>query len=315
MTSPQHPARTADAGERAAEAARSCVSCGSKRAHNLHPINGFALARCDSCGLRFVPPDALASVNYDELYQSEGGEGPYDFYVQDAAAIRAGKPTTLPRPRQLALDRIVRDRAASVLEIGSGVGSFLHALQKRGIDCAGVEPSGQALKLARQYLSCDLHHGVFHEHVFPGRQFDAICLWEVLEHISDVQPFLAMVTSKLTQGGAGGAGGAVYLSTPNYGSSWMWNDVPRDPRSRPPVHVTFWNARSLGALLQSMGLVNIDVRHMQYPVNPGARSGKPLGRYRASIDALLRPRQRKTLYARAMRPGSSSRPLLHIDER
>jgi SAM-dependent methyltransferase len=270
-----------------------CVLCGSDKLRCVATVDGFDVARCDHCGLRFVPPVELSQVNYDEYYQDQGL---YDFSARQAAAIRAGSPLPLRRARRAVIERIERDRAGSVLEVGCGVGAFLYELQQRGIACWGVEPSGNAVAMARDYLNCPVHHGYLDESVFPGRQFEAVCSWEVVEHVSDVRSFLANLVDRLLPGGA------LYLSTPNYGSRWMWADVPRDPRSAPPVHVTFWDSASLTRLLEQSGLVHIEVQPTSYPVNPGIRSRKLLGKYRATLEALLWPKQRASLYVRAEKP-------------
>ncbi len=277
-----------------APSAVPCVACESRQTESLPAVNGFPLRLCTQCGLRFVPPETLIAVDYDTLYKEQGD---YRSHMEEARLIRSGAVPSFPSARRAAIEQIKTDQPRTLLEVGCGVGSFLAAIQRLGIETYGVEPSGNALQAGRSYLQCALHHGTLSDDAFPGQRFDAICFWEVLEHIIQARAFLSTVRDRLNPGGA------VYLSTPNYGSRWMWNDVPRDPRSRPPVHVTYWTRSSLQELLQSVGFVGVEVRTMSYPANSGTRSGLWLGKYRACLDAALRPEQRKTLYARARAPG------------
>jgi hypothetical protein len=99
-------------------------------------------------------------------------------------------------------------------------------------------------------------------------------------------------------------GGHLLLSTPNYESSWMWRDIPADPRGRPPVHLTYWTRRSLEMHLKRVGFTNVDVRTYSLPLNAARRSAPAWIRPKLFSDYLLRAKQRMTLLALAERPRS-----------
>lgn len=115
--------------------------------------------------------------------------------------------------------------------VGCGVGRFLAYVARLGIDCAGVEPSKNAVKYGKQYLPCDIHVGMMTEDIFHDQKFDVTCSWDIIEHVADLRLFLQAIKQRLKPGGF------LYLSTPNYDCSWIWGDMEADPRSRPPVHL------------------------------------------------------------------------------
>ena len=277
-----------------ASISEACPACGSTSTRNgTLRVAEFDIVKCGGCGLRFVPERQITNVNYDELYQEQGD---YAHHVGEIAAMKAGKLPVFSRARRLALQHIEKTKPGSVLEIGCGVGNFLAWIQSFGIRGYGVDASANAIELARQHLSFPLHCGRFDESVFPGANFDAICTWEVIEHIHDVKSFTAGIFRRLNPGGC------LMLSTPNYGSSWMLRDVPADPRSRPPVHVTFWDSPSLHRHLSDIGFGRIEIRPVSIPRNAAKRSGPVLGEIRSVLSAMLVPSQRQTLLAMAWKP-------------
>jgi 2-polyprenyl-3-methyl-5-hydroxy-6-metoxy-1,4-benzoquinol methylase len=240
-----------------------------------------------------VPPTQLSKVNYNQLYQPAGD---YSHHVGEVRDLKTGMRPRQVRARRVALEVIKRLKPATLLEVGCGVGNFLASIRDLGILAHGIDVSRNAIELARQHLDCPLVCGVLDEQVFQGARFDVICSWEVLEHVHDPRAFTSVILQRLNPGGV------FLLSTPNYGSTWMRRDIPADPRSRPPVHVTFWDRPSLMRHLVGSGFANVRVRPLSYPANAALRSGGGLQSVFMYLDCLLRPSQRQTLLGYATRP-------------
>lgn len=230
--------------------------------------------------------------DYDELYRPDGA---YQHHVEDGGRIASGTLPRVQRAKRTALRLIERTRPGSLLEIGCGNGTFLAHVRRAGLENAcGIDVSANALALARQHIAPEcLYHGVLDECAFPDRRFDVICSWEVLEHVPDPVRWLVTIRQRLNPGGM------LLLSTPNYESRWIWGDMPADPRSRPPVHLTFWSSGALEQALVRAGFASATVDCVSLPLNAAARSGGPGGRPLALLDAVLRPRQRATIFASA----------------
>lgn len=267
--------------------ATACVACGSEQTEIQRAVNGFEIFGCRACGLRFVPPERLAKVDYDELYKATGD---YASHVTEAGRMQQGELIVFSRARRTALKELEAERPATLLEVGCGVGNFLRWTERMGIRSFGIEPSSNAVAMARRNLAPEtsLENGYLSHDTFPGKSFDVICAWEVLEHVSDVNAFMQVIHDRLNPGGR------LYMSTPNYDSDYLWRDMGSDPRSRPPVHVSFWNSASLKRFLDRR-FASTAIRLFSIPLGPAQRSGPPLARWTVYPHAMLRPRQRQTM--------------------
>lgn len=267
-----------------------CPGCGALTTEKVKQIDGYDLVRCGACSLVFVPSDQLAAVNYDKLYEADGH---YKAHVQEARELVEGKRPIFSRARRRAL-QFIRDMSpTNLLEVGCGVGNFLSWIEAFGIKCAGIDVSTEAISLAQSHLGCPLHVGELTASALEGQRFAVVCAWEVLEHISDTENFLRQLHERLH------SGGTLFMSTPNYQSSWMWRDVDADPRGVPPIHVTFWNEYSARRALQRCGFEDVDIQVCSIPLNAARRSGRRILHYMVVPDALLRRGQRRTLLIRA----------------
>jgi SAM-dependent methyltransferase len=92
-------------------------------------------------------------------------------------------------------------RPRRVLEIGAGQGALAAWLAKR-YDYTGIEPDDESRRVATARLRA-LGHGEMHGDLIKGddRCYDAVCAFEVLEHIEDDRQALASWRARLVPGG------------------------------------------------------------------------------------------------------------------
>lgn len=108
-------------------------------------------------------------------------------------------------------------RCATILEIGCGTGGNLPMLTRFGTIYA-IETSEIARSIAIQKTdgAIDIRDGAFPSKVPNfGHRFDLICLFDVLEHISDDCGTLRAASALLKPGGH------LIISVPAY--QWMWS--------------------------------------------------------------------------------------------
>ena len=110
-------------------------------------------------------------------------------------------------------------KSASLLDIGSGFGSCVLAARNRGFDAVGIEISDFEVQCARKRLrrvrpnddaQAVYLKGDFLDFNFQSGCFDAVTLWNVLEHIGDCKSVLGKVARLLKRGGM------VFIICPNY---------------------------------------------------------------------------------------------------
>jgi SAM-dependent methyltransferase len=93
----------------------------------------------------------------------------------------------------------VAGEGASILDVGSGYGSFVLAARKKGLHAVGIETAPFEVGYARARLSEEVL-GVDDEKVYlngsglelplGSESFDAVTLWNVLEHVEDYKRLL-----------------------------------------------------------------------------------------------------------------------------
>ena len=108
--------------------------------------------------------------------------------------------------------------SSRILDLGSGVGSFVVACRQRGLQAFGIEPDriGQGAKvtsigIARRRLTAPVFvSGVGERLPFSEECFDAVIMNQVIEHVSD-QGKVMGEAARVVKGG-----GVIYVACPNY---------------------------------------------------------------------------------------------------
>jgi 2-polyprenyl-3-methyl-5-hydroxy-6-metoxy-1,4-benzoquinol methylase len=108
-----------------------------------------------------------------------------------------------------------------VLDVGTGFGAFVIAVRRLGFEAVGIESEQFEVAYARKRIerempgadpTCVFHLGDGRSLPFEEECFDAVTLWNVLEHVSDLRALLKQVARVLKPGGL------VFISCPNYAS-------------------------------------------------------------------------------------------------
>ena len=113
----------------------------------------------------------------------------------------------------------------NLLDIGAGTGDFLNEANKQGWTTLGYEPNNSAKILAEN------KGVVFTDDIFvlPNASFDVITMWHVLEHVPNLEEYIANLKRLLKPSGT------IIIAVPNYksfdakyyGRFWAAYDVPR----------------------------------------------------------------------------------------
>ena len=118
-----------------------------------------------------------------------------------------------------------QNQKGKLLDIGSGTGDFLVEAKNQGWSILGFEPNSDAKQLAA-------NKGVsFTEDIFalPENTFDAVTMWHVLEHVPNLEEYIANLKRIVKPNGT------IIIAVPNYKSYdakyynrfWAAYDVPR----------------------------------------------------------------------------------------
>lgn len=216
----------------------------------------FELWKCRDCGVRFTQniPDKTEIGKY---YQSEN----YISHSDSAKGLinslyHKVRKRTLNQKKKL-VTHFTGKHQGRILDVGAGTGAFLNTMQGAHWQIEGIEQDAFARNQSEQLygIKTRMADDLFN---LPGRSFDAITLWHVLEHVHDLHPYLSQFDNLLKKGGK------LFIAVPNftsfdadyYGSYWAAYDVPR--------HLYHFSPQAMKTLLRIHGFTLEAMKPMWY---------------------------------------------------
>ena len=206
----------------------------------------FDINKCDDCTAMFtqdVPAqDAIGSYYESENYVSHSN-------TQKGLVNRLYhiiRKKTLGTKRNL-IKNETGIATGKILDVGCGTGAFLNEMKNNGWDITGLEPDETARKNAIELFNIKPLPSpeIFN---LPSENFDAITMWHVLEHVHQLQEYIAQLKKLLKNNGK------LFIAVPNYTSYdaghyktfWAAYDTPR--------HLYHFSPASIKTLMQIHGL-------------------------------------------------------------
>jgi SAM-dependent methyltransferase len=237
-----------------------CAACGARAlrphmsvagemgADGLIPTTdrfGTALAdivRCAQCGhmqLDPMPDEAVLRESYAQAAS--------DDYIEEEIGQRATARRALER-----IEAHVEGRG-KLLDMGCWVGFLLAEARDRGWQVAGVEPSEFGSRYARDHLGLNVITADIVSARVPSREFDAITMGDVIEHLAAPGDALLRVREALAPRGV------LWLALPDAGSR-LARAMGRRWWSVIPTHVQYFTRDSITILLGRLGFEVLEVR-------------------------------------------------------
>lgn len=218
----------------------SCDLCGAPS--DGHTIvlwkHNTPVVRCSACGLLYSNPRWKAEHLFGR-YTEE-----YWQHYTDSVRDTAFDPL-LNEARwrnYLSYLDLVR-QTGRLLDVGCATGEFLAAARSRGWETHGVETSRVAASRAEEIAGAQVHVGTLDTAQYPDGWFDAVTLWDVIEHVQSPSSYVARIQRLVRPGGI------FALTTPNIRSvsyallrrHW-WVVGPND-------HIYYFAPRTMARLL------------------------------------------------------------------
>ncbi|WP_158555196.1 class I SAM-dependent methyltransferase [Fulvimarina endophytica] len=221
----------------------------------LPPREELTLERCAACGSAFFAD--FKEPAYETVW---GGDAALSFYQEQGAGIDVMLASLYAVPHQ-GIERF--------LEIGCGFGFSVDFASKiLGWKAHGIDP-GPAARLGRELLGSSIDATYLSlDNADEREAVDLMLASEVIEHIADPDPFLAVLAAHLT------GNGTVLLTTPNA-------DAVRpetSPATLAPLlsagyHVVLYSPKGLEAALRRAGFAGVVVADWGHSLRAAASHG------------------------------------------
>lgn len=192
------------------------------------------------------PTAARLRTLYSEAYfESPDPACGYPVYRSDRVAVRDKAERLLP-----AVER--HGRKGRLLDVGCAYGFIMEVARERGWQVAGIEPAEAVAASAASRLGAPVATDLVSAGL-PAASFDAVLVWDVIEHLPDPRRALDEVARVLRPGGV------LSVVTPDIGSlaarllGRRWEEMRKMPE-----HIYFFDRASLSTLLRAAGFEPVE---------------------------------------------------------
>ena len=190
---------------------RACPTCGSTNATLELEKDHMRIVRCTACDLVFVNP-TFDEAHYKQVYASKEyqdivrdlGINSHEYRVNRFGAERVG----IMRGHL----RVPAGHPPRYLDVGCSTGFVVEAARNQGWEAIGIDLNPSAIEFGRS-RGLDLRTVALEEGGFAAGSFDAVSLFDVLEHLLDPARTLRACAKLLAPGGI------LFLYVPNFDSA------------------------------------------------------------------------------------------------
>lgn len=228
--------------------------CGSEQAKTIaevgrggEPVNTSV---CLRCGFLYSRP-RISSAQHEECY-SGGGFSLEHRKSQNISNSHLLRTYKLAVRRYKYLKKWIpkeSDKPFKVLDVGSGVGSFLRCCKASGLEVEGIEPDPAYAELSSEMFQVKVQSTNVEDADLSPESFDAVCSFHVIEHVADPKSYLQSMGNALKKDGF------LYLECP--GLDNMHTRHIKDFFWAPHVYV--FTKRTLEAMVKASGFSVLEV--------------------------------------------------------
>jgi 2-polyprenyl-3-methyl-5-hydroxy-6-metoxy-1,4-benzoquinol methylase len=225
----------------------SCALCGADDTRPRHHKFNLTVVQCNRCGLVYTNP----RLPKDQLWTRYSEDYFWDEYLKDLQIGRDGHVDlnrfAIHHAPMLHLYQMYHPPPGRMLEVGAAAGLFMASAQRAGWTVQGLEPLPAAAAFARERLGLDVRSETVEQAPFEPQSFDAVAMFETIEHVLDPVGVLTAIHRLLRPRGL------LVMTTPN------WEAFTRHALGRqwavisPAEHLYYFSEATLTAMLRRAG--------------------------------------------------------------
>lgn len=241
---------------------RRCNVCNSDSYKLLFEKYGFKLVKCLNCELAFIE-NVPSKKELEKLYSFNSG---YHEIFLNENSPESKYHRKLAEKHYEILSKY--EQQGNILDVGCSVGLFLQVTQSHGWKSYGLELSKDSVDIARNKYGLNVAVGTVEKNNFKNNYFDAITMWEVIEHVPDPTKTLSIVNTLLK------ADGILVMSTPNIDGlypqlSYLVSKIINYwPHPEPPHHLFQFSKKTLTRILEKTGFSVLEIIDNRQPIMP-----------------------------------------------
>ena len=215
-----------------------CYVCDGDQLAFRFKARGFTIVRCAACTLQFVKEQ----LTLEEL-------GPYYEQEDISESFVYNDPSNLDNLNYYFYQ--LRDLIAShrgpgrILDLGCSSGHFLDVME--GWERYGIEMMGDFAQKAIAKYGSRIHLGTLEDYQCEPEFFDVIALQDVFDHVLDPLDTLRRCHRLLKPGGL------IIIKVHNISCLYARLSGPNFSAMVPPIHVSYFNKKSLAVALSRTG--------------------------------------------------------------
>lgn len=209
----------------------ACPVCDGEKIRYAFTKDGYDIHRCNSCASLFVHP--LPEIDNESKLE---------------LCHESSRQHLVPLWREV-LSLIENSGAKGpLLDMGCGAGQFLHFAEAIGwSELTGIELNEVAADKARSETSAILHTTDLFQTEFQESEFSVITLWDVIEHLHEIEPIIERLHQLLRSKG-------VIVVTTHNASGLSMRLLGRHALTvMPPEHLTYMPLSALTTLIERLG--------------------------------------------------------------
>ncbi len=216
----------------------ACPVCESESFTHLFKKNTEPFVKCDKCSLILINP----RPNYEKIKETYGND-----YSRDYA-----KKATTKLKRSLRRVRLIKNRYVSTgrwLDIGCSAGFVVRSAIDSGFDAFGIDIEPWGINYGKTNLQLNnIVAGIIEDQSYPDQYFDVISLYDVIEHVPDLNLLVNELKRILA------AKGVIHIITPDIGHRRVTKPLSDWKEIKPSEHLYYFNKTTLNKLFNKHGL-------------------------------------------------------------
>ena len=285
----------------------ACETChGAQFSRICERQDGLTVWLCQNCGLQFINP--IPDVAFlQELYERESKRGDSGIpYYQNYIRERQIRIQSYRRQyeKRLKLIEKLHPQKGKLLEIGCAGGFFLKTAKDQGWDPYGIDIDSNFVKFANDDMNlANVHCNTLENIRFENNFFDAVILWDLIEHLPHPMQSIKTLHSLLKKNGV------LVIWTPNVKNAaflknkWYGYHISQ--------HLYFFSTDSLKKMMAQAGFEtvyqNTNKTKKAFLTAPGNNSFKAQNEPSSRAQKILRGLKRDI--KNALNPINSLSPL------